>query len=314
MLQTFGRYAGQDEILYIFCFVTALYFYLRDEKKKFYFWSVCAVSFCTIMIVPFLLLLLLKEKRVIKIGICTMGTLIPTVLFDFLYRNDKLYQSAKTDFTNMIVEMFGVSSVNTVLGQVSILGILLVLLFFHCYGLKIGDDIASQKKVIYVLAVLFMLMGIFMENNFYRLFLYIPFLVLLLTTSKRNLRMNFFLLTVSAFGRALLACAVNGAQNMNTRFIMKKSWISNLSNAVNGSNSIKDLGLYDKLMSRFPFFSGIVMMMTVCTVSAMFLLIIINNPKYNIEHEFAVDEKISLTGYVLCMPFILLLWFITLLH
>lgn len=307
-------YAGQDEILYVFCFVTALYFYLKGEKKYFYFWSLCAISFCTIMIVPFLLLLLLKEKRIIRLGILTAGTLIPTVLFDFLYRNDKIYLSVKTDFTDMILEMFGVASINTVLGPVSILGGLLVILYFYCYGLKVDHSKTSQKKVIYVLAVVFILMGLFMGNNFYRLFLYVPFLVLLLITSEKNLQMNLFLLLVSTFGRSLLACAVNNSQNMNTAFIMKSSWISNLSAAVNGNQGIKDLGLYDKLMLRFPFFPGIVMVVTVCAVAAMALLVIINYPKYKIEHEFPINEKISLAGYVLCMPFILVLWFITLLH
>lgn len=307
-------YAGQDEILYVFCFVTALYFYLKGEKKKFYFWSVCAISFCTIMIVPFLLLLLLIEKKIFRIGFLAIGTLIPTIIFDFLYRNDKLYQSVKTDFTDMILEMFGIASINTVLGPVSILGGLLVLLYFYSYGIKVEHDIVSQKKVIYMLAILFILMGLFMGNNFYRLFLYVPFVVLVLIISEKNIQMNLFLLLISTFGRALLACAVNNSQNMNTAFIMKNSWISNLSAAVNGNQGIKNLGLYDKLMSRFPFFPGIVMVVTVCAVSAIILIAIINYPKNKAEYEFPVSEKISLAGYVLCMPFILILWFITLLH
>lgn len=36
--------------------------------------------------------------------------LLSTVLFDFLYWNDKVYLSAKTDFTDMILEMFGAAS------------------------------------------------------------------------------------------------------------------------------------------------------------------------------------------------------------
>lgn len=240
--------------------------------------------------------------------------LLPTVLFDFLYRNDQLYQSSKTDFTDLILEMFGIASINTVLGPVSILGVFLVIFYFYSYGIKVENDITSQKKVIYVLGVIFILMGLFMGNNFYRLFLYVPFLVLLLIISERNLQMNLFLLLVSTFGRSLLACAVNNSQNMNTAFIMKNSWISNLSEAVNGNQGIKNLGLYDKLMLRFPFFPGIVMVVTVCAVSAMILLVIINYPKYKAEHEFPVSEKILLAGYVLCMPFILALWFITLLH
>ncbi len=189
-----------------------------------------------------------------------------------------------------------------------------MILYFYCYGLKVDHSKTSQKKVIYVLAVVFILMGLFMGNNFYRLFLYVPFLVLLLITSEKNLQMNLFLLLVSTFGRSLLACAVNNSQNMNTAFIMKNSWISNLSAAVNGNQGIKNLGLYDKLMLRFPFFPGIVMVVTVCAVTAMVLLVIINYPKYKKEHEFPINEKISLAGYVLCMPFILVLWFITLLH
>lgn len=72
--------------------------------------------------------------------------LLPTALFDFLYRNDQLYQSAKTDFTDLILEMFEAASINTVLGPVSILGVFLVIFYFYSYGIKVENDTASQKR------------------------------------------------------------------------------------------------------------------------------------------------------------------------
>lgn len=40
------------------------------------------------------------------------------------------------------------------------------------------------------------------------------------------------------------------------------------------------------------------MVVTVCAVSAMILRVIINYPKYKAEHEFPVNEKTLLAGYV----------------
>ena len=67
-------YAGQDEIMYIALFCMSLFYFLKEKWKLFYLCSVLAISFNPMMLIPFLVLLLMKEKEIYNCNICFRNT------------------------------------------------------------------------------------------------------------------------------------------------------------------------------------------------------------------------------------------------
>lgn len=312
-------YSGQDEITYVCFFVVSLYFYLKGKFRSSYAWMVLAVSCCPLMLMPALAMLLIKEKNVFKLIPLTVGLLSPLFLFELYYRNDMTYQTAKTanDFAKMMSEMLGATTVSTALGEISIAGFLLVFLYFGCYCMKADDTVESRKKVLYLTAVIFVNISFLMANGFYRLFLYVPFLVILLLVSGQDLPINMFLLMVLTYGRTLFACYRNCPDNMNTYCIMKDSWITDLCDRVgSGKYAAGNAScLYHYLEGR-NMTPGLMILAATCTTACIVLLLVINNPRFHrrIGAVEGMGTSVCIALYSMCTPLILMLFYIILLH
>lgn len=311
-------YAGQDEIVYIGLFVMALYYYFQGHWKKCYLMLVCCVTICPIMLIPVLVLLLLKEKNLYKIALETVITALPLVLFELLYRNDAIYQEVKeyNSFATIAEGMLLTTKVTLSSTTVSACGILLCIIFFVCYNMKKEADDAYRKKVIYILAVVFgSICFLMMTNRFYRLFLYVPFLVLLLMVSVHDLGMNLLLFTVVTYGRAYASLRAEYPQNMNTSYIMKNSWITKLCELVGSDTYMTSSDRYGVcLWTRFSEMSTVYhMVVATCAFAAMLLLLIINYPNNQQNYKVMISDKLILTVCAMCMPIILLAFYVVLL-
>lgn len=127
-------YAGQDEVIYIFLFLVSLYLLLRGSMKGFLIGACLSITVCPIMLIPFLAAFLIYEKNIFKLFFGTIFTLIPSLLFEIAYSSDEIYQNTKGINTSGVFEymMYG-DLVGTALGNVSLVGVALVILFFVCY-------------------------------------------------------------------------------------------------------------------------------------------------------------------------------------
>ncbi len=305
-------YAGQDEIVYICFFILALYCYFMGYWKRCYLLMLCSVTCCPIMLIPVLVLLFLKEKNLYKLALEGILLVIPLVLFEILYRNDGIYQVVKEDngFAGIIESMLLTSKVTFGSNTVSLGGMLLCVIYFICYMIKQEENDEYKKKVIYLLAIVFGAVSFLMSNRFYRLFLYVPFLVMLIMISAQDLRMNLLLFTVVTYGRTYYSLRAEYPQNMNTLYVMKNSWITKLCNLV-GSDTYED---HICLWTRFHDMSTVYhMVIATCVFAAMLLLLIINYPKYKYNHEIAIPSKLILAVCAMCMPIVLAAFYILLL-
>lgn len=311
-------YSGQDEITYVCFFVVSLYLFLKGKSKASYVWMILAVSCCPLMLMLALAILLMKEKNIFRLIPLAAGLLSPLILFELCYRNDMTYQTAKTanDFVKMMSEMLGASTVDTALGEISIAGFLLVFLYFGCYRMKADDSVESQKKVLYLIAVIFVIISFLMANGFYRLFLYVPFLVILLLVSEQNHHINLFLLMILTYGRTLFACYRNCPDNMNTYCIMKDSWLTDLCDRVgSGKYAAENAScLYHYLDGR-DITPGLMILAATITMACIVLLLVINNPRFHRRMEAVEGMKASvcIALYSMCTPLILMLFYIRLL-
>lgn len=220
-------YAGQDEIIYVACMMAALYYLLLGKKKAFWICSCMAVTICPIMLVPFLAAYLIYEKNIFKILGGTVLVLLPSVLFEMIYRNDALYQQNKGPNTVLIFQsMMNGDMIGTALGTASMVGIALIFAFFVCYITNKEEDDKPLFLIYMLAAVFFVICFMAPFNVFYRFGIYAPFWAIWLVIYKDKLNMNLFLLIILSYGRAFLSLGYTLAsdavltQNWNSQFLM----------------------------------------------------------------------------------------------
>lgn len=311
-------YSGQDEMTYVCFFSIALYCFLKRRRGWAYFWMVCAVSCCPLMLMPALALFLMEEKNPGRLLLKIAGLLTPLFLFEMAYRNDLTYQTAKAanDFAKMAEEMLSASTIHTAMGEISIAAFLLAIVYFGCYRMNIIEETAEWERIVlYVTAVIFVVISFLMSNGFYRLFLYVPFLLLLLLTSEQDLQVNMLLLVVLTYGRTLFACYRNEPDNMNTYCVMKNSWITALCDRLGSTKYYAENAscLYDYLKGR-SITPGLMALAMSCVMASVALLLFLNRPwcKEAIRVQGGVKTSFSVVAYSLCTPALLLLFYVSL--
>lgn len=311
-------YSGQDEMTYICFFTISLYYFLKGKHKIAYLWMVCAVTCCPLMLMPVLAMLLIKEKNLFKLISYVAGLIAPLFLFELFYRNDMTYQAAKTanDFTKMAWDMLGASTINTALGEISIAGFILVLFYFGCYNIELDDTVECRKKVLYTVAVTFVAISFLMSNGFYRLFLYVPFLIIFILISEQDFHINMLLLMILTYGRALFACYRNCPDNMNTYCVMKNSWITALCDRLGSVKYYPENSgcLYHYLEDR-AITPCLMILAATCVMACILILLIINCPSYKkrLHVREGVKGSWSIILYSMCTPLLMFLFYIRLL-
>lgn len=311
-------YSGQDEMTYVCFFTISLYYFLKGKQKIAYLWMVCAVTCCPLMLMPVLAMLLIKEKNIFKLISYVIGLTVPLFLFELFYRNDMIYQTAKTanDFTKMAWDMLGASTIDTALGEISIAGFILILFYFGCYNVQMEDTVECRKKILYTVAVTFAAISFLMTNGFYRLFLYVPFLIILILISEQDLHINMLLLMILTYGRALFACYRNCPDNMNTYCVMKHSWITALCDRLGSVKYHPENSgcLYHYLEGR-AITPCLMILAATCVMACISILLVINCPscKKRLYVQGGVKSSLSIAFYSMCTPLLLILFYIRLL-
>lgn len=315
-------YAGQDEIVYICFFIIAFYCFLKGYWKRCYILMICSVSFCPIMLIPSLALLFIKEKKIHRLLIYASGMILPLVLFELFYRSDAVYQSVKhnNDFVRMMSEMLSGLKLDTVWGAFSAAGIVLCVLFFLCYVDFLPQDQSKEyiHRIVYIFTLFFMIISLLMIYDFYRMFIYVPFLVILIMTTEQNIGINLFLLVVMTYGRIFQACRGSYPKNMNTCYIMKNSWITALCDYVGSTRYLADpehsTCLWAYLYDWGELLEIINLLVGTCVLGTALILLVINRIGCKKKYEPMFRKNIMLVVYTLCMPIVLICYYIMLLH
>lgn len=315
-------YVGQDEIVYVCLFVAAFYYFLKGYWKRCYVMLVCCVTFCPIMLIPVLALLLLKEKRIYKLLIYITGTILPLFLFELCYKGDALYQSVKhtNDFVDMLHRMLTGSQFDTVLGAFSVVGVALCLLFFYCYMEQMPQDGNEEwhRKLVFLFALLFVMISFFMVDDFYRMFLYVPFLVVMLMTSGQDVGNNLFLFTILTYGRMFQVCRGSYPKSMNTCYVMRNSWITLLCDRLGSTRYLADpehcTCLWAYVYSYGKLLEVLNLLVETCLVGVVVILFVMNRCGYQKQYKSMFRENVVLTICIACMPVVLLGYYVMLLH
>lgn len=313
-------YVGQDEIVYICLMMISLYCFLKGYWKRCYLCMVCSVTSCPIMILPVLAVLLLKEKRIARLLLYMLGTMSPLLVFELLYRNDQIYQEVKhiNNFVHFILNMLQGAAFSTRWGDISVAGIILCLVYFYCYFEPLSDKAEHNAKAFYVISLILVAVCFVMEDGFYRMFLYVPFLAVAIMISEQDMHLNLFLFTGIAYGRMFQGAGCCYPKNLNTVYIMKNSWITALCDHMGKSRyqGGADAGIYlwSYMMKLGEALDPLWLIVRTCTMGAVGILFVINSHKYMKRYEMKVNQSVLLTMYTFCAPLVLACYFWMLLH
>ena len=226
-------YAGQDEIIYLMFLVTAVRCIMEERMGRFLLFATLSVALNPEMIVPILFIVVFIEKRPLFILMNMLITVIPSVMFSLLFKTNDVYHEFNwmDEASNELKGLFTTDvALSQNMGNVSLfIVVLCVLLFFTVTGKKSG----KWSDLLWVLGVVMVGMtllssGTFL-NHFYRSILYVPFMVMIIASSKQNLRTNLLLYCLYSVCRGWMCLHQTYPQNMG---IMSLSFQSDYINKV----------------------------------------------------------------------------------
>lgn len=315
------EYAGQDEITYICLFVISFYCFLKEYWKRCYFLMICCVTLCPIMIIPVLAILFIREKRITRLFLYIVGTMLPLLVFEILYREDQAYQVAKkiNDFGRIMQGMLHGSVLPTNWREISVAGIILCFIYFYCYFENLPQERDEYNKmVVYIVGLVFAVVSFGMTYDFYRMFLYVPFLVIVIMVSGQNTKVNLLLFTGITYGRVFQVAGTNYPMNLSSIYIMKHSWITALCDYVGSVKYLDSMDdsvcLWSYMINLGEMLDLLCLIVETCVIGAIVILLVINRYHFKKQYETKVSQSVILLAYTFCMPIIMIGYYFMVLH
>ncbi len=211
-------YAGQDEIVYILLFMLAMYrLLIRADKRGFLVYSIISVNLCPIMFLPYMAVILMFEKRIVlDLGYGILA-IVPTAIFELVYKDNQIYHSNKEGFTKWVSELLSVQTIPLFGISVSVLGCILIGMLCWCYfaveyDYKKNDN---REEVIWILLTIMLLFCVFSGNHFYRFFLYLPFLIVYIYQKNDRRETSLFFYMILQICRTVQILFVDDEQVLN---------------------------------------------------------------------------------------------------
>lgn len=241
-----SAYTGQDEVVYLTTFIIAIYQRFLGKKISSLVWSVVSITLCPIMFIPFVILWVCYEKKVWKLVLDSVITFIPTLIFEFCYRNDSVYLMVKSNNTlNTFQIMMNVGTFYTALGAVSIAGIIMIFVAFAAY-FDIEEAEIKEKLVIKYLTIVLCCICFLMFTTFYRSCMYVPFLAVYVCMDSINLNLKAAFMMVMMLARSFIF--LNNSYNLNLSYIAP--FVVKLIPAAAGKGSLIDINgvMFDSLI------------------------------------------------------------------
>lgn len=206
----------QYDIIGIFFSVVALYYYLKGDLKKFTLFTAIAVTMKTFALFVFLPLILLKEKKVVKIGLYTIGSLSVFVLSQLIFTLLGTTPTGSFLFAQMNKMLMGTVTLGLGNASLFIMGYLAILLF--CYLKQVEDTYELQRFGVYIPFVVWAFFFVFSESSPYWIILITPYFALMVCQNVRFFKVNLWLDAFAGIGLLL-------AQNLFFPWVFSYKWL-----------------------------------------------------------------------------------------
>lgn len=291
---------GQYDIFSIYFTLLGVYAYIKDDKLGFLGWFSVAFLFKFFSFLLFFPLLLLKQKKILRIFKYTIYTFIPYVFLKIVFLLGTTY-TGKTDTGGMSSMFFSAWFNNADLhfGNInfSIFIFAITLICVYSYYLKPESDELTAQYTIYISALSYLSFFVFIPAYPYWYVLLAPFVVILLFLNHSNFKLNLLLESIG-MGCLFFSQQISGAYwCFSYRLFKPTFW-----NAFFDVNSSK---LSPKFTHEFVDYTGYLLgfenlslLLTLFSgtlfVASMTAILVINHPKRLPENDepFIMEKSV----------------------
>ncbi len=309
MLST--MYTGQDEVVYLLFMLLSFWAAVKNQKKMMVLWGTLSVMCCPIMLVTYIVLVILSEKRFIRIISYIVISLLPNALWGLYSSGAADKEVVAIDDGDFIGKMLDMIVFPSTTGQVSLVGIIICIIVFTAYFKKDKEDGAPDfQTYIWYMSITIITITFLMDNFFYRLLLYVPFVLILILTNKRdeNINLNIFLITLLEYLR-MFTGGYESPQNLNTGYVALTGVMTKMLEAT-GSEAIEGYRyVVGKLVENFKVLGDLVPTFNAIALVCVALLLYINHEHNNRVYKLSISYKISTLLYVACMPLFMIVFY-----
>ena len=308
-------YAGQNDIVMITVSVIAVYYLLKGKQLPFMILSMIAISIKPFFLLPFLAVLLLFKKSILKAIGWTLFSVIGVVAQKLIFNGAPMYKESMLEGPSqkMLQQMF-TGNLTTSFGKASMFAIALVLIYLYAYTRDFTDkDVKEQNVTLAKYAVYFVALTntaylMFSPFTFYRIAMLVPFLYLVIVQNEKMYFYNGVLETALATGMLLKlglrqSSSLFRAKAINGALIQRLFGYSVPPHEEGNYVSLNSYLTFKKSLLLYfqPLFSG------VAVISAL-LLLILNHPDQKIKPPLFGEKNCRVLLWariVIIVPFIL---------
>ncbi len=180
---------SQYDVISITIILLGFLMYLRGDMKKFVLFFMVAITLKYFALFVFIPLVLLKEKRIMKILQYVLSGFSLTILINFIFSFDKSTQTS-TNFLFEMLKKFMANSLQLSIGQTSWFYLLIILLFIFCYFKVVTTTEELYKFSVYVSFLSYAILFAFTSSYPYWVIFIVPFIVLLILQNPKNMEFN----------------------------------------------------------------------------------------------------------------------------
>lgn len=185
-------YTGQNCITSIMFSVMAVYWLLKSNNKMFLLFSAFAIATKPFFLFPFIAVLLLYEKNLLKTFVSIFAGVSILLLLSLIFWNAPMYQESidtATAFgeTVRFLFQFGID-VQYAHASFFVLGLLSIYVIMYMKNPEHEKE--KWSYAIYAIAATYILILVFTYQSFYRYIYFVPFIFILLLSNIRAAKIN----------------------------------------------------------------------------------------------------------------------------
>lgn len=277
-------YGGQNDIV-ICAFATAAVYCLMDGKNKwFYFFAGMAISVKYFFFIPYVAIILLLEKKVLKIIYKIVLGVIPTGIYWLITRACPMVSESASQgspISVLLKEMVGGAFPVVFNNSISLfIGMLLIIYILAYLTIPQNDD-EKYRYVIYYIVATSISMLLFSTFQYYRVVMVCPFIAILMIIDKEKYRINLIMETIISISLFIILIIQSGAYLFVSSVVNKN--VVKFIFGISGVEGYFSLGMdVSRWISNDMLTILLQIFATVVVILSMFILVL-NNPRAKLE-------------------------------
>nr|WP_308668323.1 hypothetical protein [uncultured Agathobacter sp.] len=277
-------YGGQNDIV-ICAFATAAVYCLMDGKNKwFYFLAGMAISVKYFFFIPYIAIILLFEKKVLKIIYKIALGVIPTGIYWLITRTCPMVSESASQGSPVSVllkEMVGGAFPVVFNNFISLfLGMLLIIYILAYLTIPQNDD-EKYSYVIYYIVATSLAMLLFSTFQYYRVVMVCPFIAILMVIDKEKYRINVIMETIISISLFIILIIQSGAYLFVSSVVNKN--VVKLIFGTSGIEGYFSLGMDITSWVSNDMLTIFLQILATVVVTLSIFILVLNNPRAKLE-------------------------------